>query len=462
MKLNRTLSLCLTLVICAGLAIGGTLAYYTDQATVTNTFNLSEGVDITLDEAVVEKNGDNWEATDERTEAGNTYDGIYPGAVLPKDPTVTVSDNSDDAYVRVKVTVENGFNFMGVYTDGAWDPEGFFHLLTNNTLGEGWTLTDINILMSGPDRDTSDLEYTLTYDKRLSKNEKTTPAFTEIVFSPKFDQNSIATMVGKGFEVNVVAEAIQAATFNSAVDAFAHYDGTALGAADTSWYTADATEYTLNSAEDLLGFAQLVNGGNAFNGKTVKLGDDIDLQNADWEPIGQTGKTTFNGVFDGQNHTISNLYIDSEAETGAHYSSGLFGWVETHSEGKGIIKNVTIDGATVKGHHNVGALVGYITETHAVVENCHVKNAKISCTYANGDADGDKAGALIGMATVATTVKDCSATDCTVSSGRDAGQLIGAGKEANVTGCTATNVTVEANGTGTGNNIRNEIIGRAL
>ena len=221
--------------------------------------------------------------------------------------------------------------------------------------------------------------------------------------------------------------------------------------------------YYINSAAGMYWLANEVNvAKNAFNGVTVKLAANIDLNNSVWEPIGQTGKTTFNGVFDGQNYTISNLKVNSEAQTGAYYSSGLFGWVETHSEGKGHLKNVKIDGANVVGHHNCGALVGYITEKYAVVENCHVANATISCTYANGDADGDKAGALIGNATNATLVNGCTATDSTISAGRDSGQLIGAAKEANVTNCSATNVTVTANGTGSGKNIRNEVVGRAL
>lgn len=223
------------------------------------------------------------------------------------------------------------------------------------------------------------------------------------------------------------------------------------------------SNYLILNAEGMFWFANEVNvSKNSFIGKTVKLANDIDLENAVWTPIGQTGSTTFNGVFDGQNYTISNLNVNSDSQTGAHYSSGLFGWIETHSAGNGIIKNVKINGANVVGHHNCGALVGYITEENALVENCHVSNATISCSYANGDADGDKAGALIGNATVATTVKDCTASNSTVSSGRDAGQLIGAGKEANVTGCSATNVAVSSNGTGTGANIRNEVIGRLL
>ena len=221
--------------------------------------------------------------------------------------------------------------------------------------------------------------------------------------------------------------------------------------------------YTIYSAAGLYWLANEVNvNKNAFNGKTVKLAKNIDLQNATWAPIGQTGVATFNGVFDGQNYTISNLNVDSSAQTGKHYSSGLFGWVESHTAGHGHIKNVKIAGATIVGHHNCGALVGYITQETALVENCHVTGATISCTYANGDADGDKAGALIGNATVATPVKDCTAANSTVSAGRDAGQLIGAGREANVTGCSATNVTVTANGTGSGVNINNAVIGRKL
>ena len=88
------------------------------------------------------------------------------------------------------------------------------------------------------------------------------------------------------------------------------------------------------------------------------------------------------------------------------------------------LKNIKIDGATVKGHHNCGALVGYITQETALVENCHVTGATIVCTKANNDADGDKAGALIGNATVATPVKDCTASNSTVSAGRDAFMLI--------------------------------------
>ena len=241
-------------------------------------------------------------------------------------------------------------------------------------------------------------------------------------------------------------------------------DGYHAAAMAGKYYVIPAEyDMVISTAADLQAFANEVNvNNNAFSGKLVVLDADIDLAGIDWEPIGQTGATTFNGVFDGQNYTISNLSVNSETETGGNYSSGLFGWVETHTAGHGVIKNVKINGATVKGNHNCGALVGYITEKNALVENCHVTGATISCTNANADANGDKAGALIGNATNATKVKDCTAANSTVSAGRDAGQVIGAAKSANVTGCSATNVTVTSNGTGTGANINNAVIGREL
>ena len=281
-----------------------------------------------------------------------------------------------------------------------------------------------------------------------------------------------AGYVGRGYTLNncqgskVVIDGVSyVQKYNTAAEAGVYdvydADGNTV-VADGVLLKQDGAYYISNKA-GMFWFANEVNvNKNAFNGEIVKLTANIDLNNEAWTPVGQTGATTFNGVFDGQNYTISNLNVNSAAQTGKHYSSGLFGWVESHTAGRGHIKNVKINGATIVGHHNCGALVGYITQETALVDNCHVTGATVSCTYANGDADGDKAGALIGNATVATPVKNCTAANSTVSAGRDAGQLIGAGKEANVTGCSATDVTVSANGTGTGANVRNEVIGRLL
>ena len=215
--------------------------------------------------------------------------------------------------------------------------------------------------------------------------------------------------------------------------------------------------YEISSAAGLFNFAKQVNEeGNNFSGKTVKLVSDIDLANATWTPIGQTGATEFRGVFDGQNYTISNLNVDSSAQTGEHYSSGLFGWSEAGAQ----IKNVKIEGATIKGNHNVAVIVGYTYSDK--ITNCHVTNAVVVCAHANNDACGDKAGIVGGYVGDEACVTNCSATDCTVTAGRDAGQLIGCGYNVSLSNCSADNVTVTAGGDCTGNNINEALIGRVM
>ncbi len=221
---------------------------------------------------------------------------------------------------------------------------------------------------------------------------------------------------------------------------------------------------TIENKLGLLMFADQVNNKkNAFDGYVVKLNADIDLAGVDWQPIGQTGATTFNGSFDGQNHTISNLTVKN-TDTSANCASGLFGWIENHTGDK-YIKNLTISNANITGHHNVGALAGYITsgtDATITIENVHVIDFVVSATNANNDANGDKVGGLIGNATVKGKINGCTAKDGKIDAGRDAGQVVGAAATANVTGCSATNVEVKSNNSGTGANICNEVIGRIL
>ena len=253
-------------------------------------------------------------------------------------------------------------------------------------------------------------------------------------------------------------------SFGDTYDENATYEIAVNPGAQTVDFTdyATKTEFVLNNYTDLKAFAHELNvNGKSFSGKTVKLGADIDLGNTEWTPIGQTGgngtTTYFQGTFDGDNHTIKNLAISASAwNEGANYAAGLFGFIDA---GGATIKNLTIDGAKVEGHHWTGAVVGYLTGT---VENCHVKNATITSTHANDDACGDKAGAVVGLINTGdSVVSGCTAYRCTIKAGRDAGQIVGCNTvSASVTGCSADQVTVGATGDCTGANIKNEIVGR--
>lgn len=214
----------------------------------------------------------------------------------------------------------------------------------------------------------------------------------------------------------------------------------------------------IGSAESLFAFAKTVNeDGDDWKDQKVLLVADIDLENAAWTPIGQTGATEFKGIFDGQGHTIKNLNVDNSAATDAHTSSGLFGWAESNVT----IKNIKVDGATIVGNHNVAVIVGYTYS--GKISNCHVTNANIVCNHANKDACGDKCGLIAGYAADESRITDCSASISTVKAGRDAGQLVGCGYNVSVSGCSATDVTVTATGDcNDEKNINNAVIGRVI
>lgn len=85
-------------------SVFGTLAYLTSQDSVTNTFAVGN-VAITLDEARVNEDGTYVENHDTRAKENKYH--LLPGHTYSKDPTVTVTAGSEDAYVRMIVTVKN-------------------------------------------------------------------------------------------------------------------------------------------------------------------------------------------------------------------------------------------------------------------------------------------------------------------------------------------------------------------
>ncbi len=114
------------------------------------------------------------------------------------------------------------------------------------------------------------------------------------------------------------------------------------GTSDTSWFVSTETEYVLTTAEQFAGFAELVNSGETFQGKTVILDSDIILNSGmvenidgvysfvtdgegikEWNPIGvyeSSSSRGFRGTFNGNNSVISGVYINSDEEY-----LGLFG-----------------------------------------------------------------------------------------------------------------------------------------
>ena len=103
-KMKKALLMTLCAACLVVTTVFGTLAYLTDKESVTNTFTVG-AVGLTLDEAKVKTDG-TYETDSTYRFDENEYH-LIPGHTYIKDPTVTVEAGSEDAYVRMIVTVEN-------------------------------------------------------------------------------------------------------------------------------------------------------------------------------------------------------------------------------------------------------------------------------------------------------------------------------------------------------------------
>ncbi len=180
----------------------------------------------------------------------------------------------------------------------------------------------------------------------------------------------------------------------------------------------DPEEYVvIRTAEDLMKFNEEVNSGDVDHCyKTVLFLDDIDMSGYEWTPL--DGYWVEGVIFDGQNHTISNLkFID-------HVSNGL-GLADQGSGFIGInyfantFKDITFKDASVTAtSSHVGCIIGtnrIETGEEVIFENVHVIGFE-----GNGECEGIgttiRVGGFIGSNNVGSaSFTDCSAKDITLS-----------------------------------------------
>ena len=197
---------------------------------------------------------------------------------------------------------------------------------------------------------------------------------------------------------------------NNTVDA---WDGTA----DTSWYTADAIEYHITTAEQLAGLAQLVNadpGTTNFAGKTFYLENDLDLAGHEWISIGTVlggdyPEYSFCGVFDGQGHVISNLYSHESYIEGADESHNLFRNALFGNVYDGEVKNLGVADAEIWIDPNddsaagKGILVDWMGKSK--ITNCWTSGSIYSGTKTEKNIGG-----IVGVTVQGCTISGCYST----------------------------------------------------
>ena len=200
---NKKRIMILALSMIAVFAAAITFAYFTDQSDeVKNTFTMGN-VQILLDEAPVVAtagtSGTTWAANNEVPRVlSNTYTGIYPGAILPKDPTVK-NTGTNPAYVRVKVTVNNFGS--DVNPSDLWLP-----------IGAGWVLDAVK---------SSGNVFYYNYTDILQSGASSSAVFTKVEIPTTFTSANMAAI--GNFNILVEAHAIQAQGFANVTEAFAAY-----------------------------------------------------------------------------------------------------------------------------------------------------------------------------------------------------------------------------------------------
>ena len=212
-------------IIVAAMAVGGTLAYFTNTDNAENTFTVGS-VELDLFEHQVSKiTGDDgmsvWEYVtrgNQRIEVEeNVYDGVYPGAILPKDPTIR-NIGTNPAYVRIKVTISNASAWKRYVASGS-----DLSIIFGGFDGTKWTRANIE---EDPANDT--ITYIYNFSAILAAGSETGALFSSVTIPSAFDNAEMSAIGGEHgrFTMQITAEAIQAEGFNgNASAAFAALDG---------------------------------------------------------------------------------------------------------------------------------------------------------------------------------------------------------------------------------------------
>lgn len=183
------------------------------------------------------------------------------------------------------------------------------------------------------------------------------------------------------------------------------------------------------------------NADGVMNSQDTYYDYDGDAQNNGWLPVG-TSSAPFQAIFEGNNHSIHNLYIKRDAgdtETSYGTDIGLFGYV-----GNSEIRNLVLDGdlMSVEGYKDSGALAGYANNSS--ISNCHATGAV---------AGQDQTGGLLGYG-ISSSITDSSA-DVSVT-----GSLNNGGLAAYLFTCNVTNSKASGPVSGRGRN-SGGLIGKA-
>ncbi len=205
------------------------------------------------------------------------------------------------------------------------------------------------------------------------------------------------------------------------------------GTSATNWTgsgNSEADPYLITTAEQLAGIAAEVRNGNEFEGKFIKLANNLYLSDPAeenenkplWTPIGEiivefdgftmirNDTLSFKGNFDGDGHTVYNAIftskeidlsnwgdiLDLEGIDASGWHKGFFGFIEGAT-----IKNLHLVDAIITGSADAGGFV--CINNQSTISNCSISGLVAA-------SDGSGSGSSGGFVSVNSgTIENCSA-----------------------------------------------------
>ena len=246
------------------------------------------------------------------------------------------------------------------------------------------------------------------------------------IYGRQGTDTGILEVAGGSYETNPIEEGV---AYAAPIDGFKieqNADGTYGLKSAFAGEGTEVSPYLIATKEDLIYFRDYVNSGKTkFNaaGVYVALAADIDLAGIDWSVnIGDDCSATFDGIFDGQGHKISNLTSTETAQKGDGYiCTGLFGAIY----GSAVVKNLTLENVTINTGdftgNNVGAVVGFAYNCSGSIDSVTVKNVSINAANATG------VGAVVGYDYYSPALKiaNCTVDGTSINARSYAGGIIG-------------------------------------
>ena len=220
---KKILAITLCVAMLAIMVVSGTLAYFTDTGAKVNTFTMGK-VDIELDEPTYAPSAD-----------GKLK--VFPGQSYPKDPTVTIAEDSEDCYLITTVTINKLANLKTLYANDTTGIKQDWGLLligndklisggiadytavetVENSLN-GMLMNEAVFLTYSEDTTADTITYTFYFKKVHQAGEKEV-LFTDVNIPAIIDNGDI----DGDLDISVNAYAIQAIGFSNVYEAYAAY-----------------------------------------------------------------------------------------------------------------------------------------------------------------------------------------------------------------------------------------------